>query len=158
MKQYFVYMVRCSDDSFYVGVTSDLEKRIGEHNFGWDPESYTHERRPVNLVFAEDFIRVEDAIRFEKQLKGWSRAKKIALIKGDWSEIVRLSNHGEARQSSQPFDKLRVTGGAQDDRLVIRLGVAAGERELNERAYGCEATADHCARCHFQTEFFQTLF
>ncbi len=93
VKQYFVYMVRCSDETYYVGITSDLEHRIGQHNFGWDPHSYTHNRRPVTLAYATDFTRVEDAIRFEKQLKGWSRAKKRALIAGNWNEIVRLSNH-----------------------------------------------------------------
>ncbi|HTX55542.1 MAG TPA: GIY-YIG nuclease family protein [Candidatus Acidoferrales bacterium] len=90
--QYFVYMVRCSDGSFYVGVTNDVERRINEHNFGLDPSSYTHERRPVRLVYSTDFQRIEQAIAWEKQLKGWSRAKKIALIDGDWERIVQLSN------------------------------------------------------------------
>jgi len=90
--QYFVYMVRCSDGSFYVGVTNDVERRINEHNFGLDPSSYTNERRPVRLVYSTDFQRIEQAIAWEKQLKGWSRAKKIALIDGDWERIVQLSN------------------------------------------------------------------
>ena len=88
---YFVYMVLCSDDSFYVGVTNDVERRINEHNFGLDPQAYTHERRPVVLVYCEDFQRIEQAIAWEKQLKGWSRAKKIALVQGDWDRIRSLS-------------------------------------------------------------------
>jgi len=86
-KRYYVYMLRCADGSFYVGVTSDLERRVGEHAFGSDPTSYTFERRPVELVHSSDFHDVDDAIRWEKQLKGWSRRKKIALIANDWATI-----------------------------------------------------------------------
>jgi putative endonuclease len=96
---YFVYMVECADESFYVGVTNDVERRIGEHNFGWDPTSYTHERRPVRLVYCEDFQRIEQAIAWEKQLKGWSRGKKIALIQGDWNQIQRLSREHPSTSS-----------------------------------------------------------
>jgi putative endonuclease len=118
---YFVYMVRCADDSFYVGVTNDLERRIAEHNYGWDPTSYTHERRPVRLVHSSDFQRIEQAIAWEKQLKGWSRAKKIALVEGDWKRVQELSVNGALRQAQgdrlgtqgdrfgAPFDRLRVT-------------------------------------------------
>jgi putative endonuclease len=96
---YFVYMVQCADDSFYVGVTNDVERRINEHNFGLDPSSYTHERRPVRLVHCADFARIEDAIKWEKQLKGWSRAKKIALVEGDWKRVQELSVNAALRQA-----------------------------------------------------------
>ncbi len=63
------------------GITNDVERRVGEHNTAWDPNSYTHERRPVALVYSEHFTNVDEAIRWEKQIKKWSRLKKIALIK-----------------------------------------------------------------------------
>ncbi len=110
MKSYWVYMLRCADGSFYVGVTSELDRRIAMHNLGVNPNAYTHSRRPVCLVFSQEFSRPDEAIAAEKQIKGWSRAKKIALIAGDWNEIRRLSNHHRStrltlRQGS-PFDKL----------------------------------------------------
>jgi predicted GIY-YIG superfamily endonuclease len=84
-------MLRCADGSFYVGVTSALEHRIARHNFGELPGAYTHSRRPVSLVFSQEFSHPDEAIAAEKRLKGWSRAKKIALIDGDWDEIRRLA-------------------------------------------------------------------
>jgi putative endonuclease len=92
MKSYWVYMVRCADGSFYVGVTNDADHRVGEHNFGEDPECYTFTRRPVELVYASEFHEVTDAIRWEKQLKKWSRSKKEALIAGDWERIKLLAS------------------------------------------------------------------
>ena len=90
MKNYWVYMVRCSDGSFYTGITNDADYRVGQHNFGVDPECYTFTRRPVALVYASNFTDVLDAIRWEKQVKKWSRAKKEALIAGDWQRIRQL--------------------------------------------------------------------
>jgi len=90
-KSYWVYMLRCADGSFYVGVTNDAEKRVAQHNLGYDEESYTHTRRPVTLVWASEFSDVRDAIFFEKRLKGWSRKKKIALIRDDWERIEALA-------------------------------------------------------------------
>ena len=106
MKLYYVYMLRCADDSFYVGVTNDLERRLGQHQYGWDEECYTHTRRPVVLAHSSEFHDVLQAIAWEKQLKGWSRAKKRALINGDFA-LIRKLGHGRPRPS--PFDKLRVT-------------------------------------------------
>ncbi len=99
MKRYYVYMVQCSDGSFYVGITNDLERRIGQHNSGWDSKAYTHQRRPVSLVYSEDFSNVDEAIRWEKQIKKWNRLKKMALAKGDWKG-VRLFGHGSS--STEP--------------------------------------------------------
>jgi predicted GIY-YIG superfamily endonuclease len=84
-------MLRCSDGSYYVGVTSQIDVRKAAHDLGLSPRSYVYKRRPTTLVYAEAFPTPEDAIRVEKQLKGWSRAKKEALIRGDWAEIRRLS-------------------------------------------------------------------
>lgn len=89
---YFVYILKCFDDSYYVGVTNDIERRIFEHESGFDPNSYTFNKRPLKQIYYEEFLKVMDAILFEKQLKGWTKEKKKALIREDWDEIVRLSN------------------------------------------------------------------
>ncbi|WP_343531334.1 GIY-YIG nuclease family protein [Pedobacter sp.] len=85
-------MLECSDGSYYVGVTNDLEVRLEQHNSGYDPKAYTFTRRPLILKFYQRFTLIEDAIAFEKQLKGWSRKKKEALFEENWEEIKRLSN------------------------------------------------------------------
>ena len=90
MKDYFVYILKCSDDSYYTGVTNNLERRLTEHNSGLI-KGYTSSRLPVKIVFAERFMNINDAIRFEKQVKGWSRKKKEALIERDFDLLVRLS-------------------------------------------------------------------
>ena len=91
MKDYFVYIVSCSDDSYYTGITNNLERRIAEHNSGLI-KGFTSKRLPVKLVFSEKFSDVNDAIRMEKQIKGWSRMKKEALIEGNIELLVQLSN------------------------------------------------------------------
>ena len=119
MKKYFVYILSCSDNSFYTGITNDLERRFGEHQTGIDPKCYTYSRRPLKLVFNQDFADVREAISFEKQVKGWSRKKKIALIKNNWESLRELAkcknetshkNHRGGFDSAQP-DK----GSAQPD-------------------------------------------
>ena len=80
---YFVYILRCADGKYYVGVTNDLDRRFAEHQQGLDPGSFTHNRRPVELVLVEWYQYIHHAIDREKQLKGWSRKKKEALIAGD---------------------------------------------------------------------------
>ncbi len=93
MKSYFVYILQCSDDSFYTGMTSNLENRIMEHNEGIDTDSYTFKRRPVELKWFEEFQFVQQAIETEKQIKGWSRRKKQALIDRDWDRLIRYSKN-----------------------------------------------------------------
>jgi putative endonuclease len=87
MERYFVYMLLCSDGRFYVGITNDVARRTAEHNLGVIEDCYTFGRRPVRLVHSSGFSNVFDAIRWEKQLKGWSRAKKCALVRDDWPGI-----------------------------------------------------------------------
>jgi putative endonuclease len=96
----YVYMLRCRDGSYYVGSArgveaagGDLERRINEHNSGVDPRAYTFRRRPVELVFQQEFDRVTDAIAVERQIKGWSRAKKEALIRGDFDALKLLARN-----------------------------------------------------------------
>lgn len=92
MKTYHVYILHCSDNSYYTGITNNIEKRLKEHNTSLDKISYTYSRRPVKLVYHESFQNPNDAIAWEKRIKGWSRKKKEALIRGDFEELKRLSN------------------------------------------------------------------
>lgn len=87
----YVYIVECSDDSFYTGITNNLERRIAEHNDGENPKSYTFSRRPVKLVYFEDHSDPYFAYDRERQIKGWLRKKKIAMIKGEWEKLPELS-------------------------------------------------------------------
>jgi putative endonuclease len=87
----YVYMLRCADGSYYAGSTRvDLDQRIGEHNAGHFG-GYTSKRRPVVLVYHQHFDRITDAIAAERQLKGWRRAKKEALISGDFDRLRGLA-------------------------------------------------------------------
>lgn len=91
MKHYTVYILKCADDSYYVGVTNDIDARLEQHNEGYNVKAYTYRRRPVELMFEEHFQDINQAISFEKQIKGWRRAKKEALINGDWDKLPELS-------------------------------------------------------------------
>jgi putative endonuclease len=86
-----VYVLKCSDDSFYTGSTRrPVEERFAEHAAGLGGD-YTRRRLPVELVHAEHFQRITDAIAFERQFKGWSRAKKEAFLRGDFTTLKRLA-------------------------------------------------------------------
>jgi len=91
MKPFFMYMLKCSDDSYYIGHTDDIDKRISEHNQG-KINGYTKKRLPVKVVYVQDFMTRDEAINAEQQIKGWSRKKKEALINNDWEMIKKLSN------------------------------------------------------------------
>jgi putative endonuclease len=99
----FVYLLRCSDRSFYVGSATgdDISKRVAEHNAG-AYAGYTSTRRPVQLVWSEHFERITDAIAMEHRLKGWSRAKKEALIANDWKAIEQLSKRRAGHPRTKP--------------------------------------------------------
>ena len=101
MDNYTVYILRCSDGSYYTGVTNDINRRVLEHQNCEDPTSYTFRKRPVKLVFTEYYHDVNQAIAFEKQIKGWRRAKKEALINGEWEKLPELSkNYSEGHPST----------------------------------------------------------
>jgi putative endonuclease len=86
-----VYILRCRDGSYYVGSTrTSLETRLAQHNAGTFG-GYTARRRPVELVFTQDFDRITDSIAAERQLKGWTRAKKEALMRGDMEALHQLA-------------------------------------------------------------------
>jgi putative endonuclease len=88
---FWVYMLKCADSSYYIGHSDNLKRRIAQHQLGTFPDCYTFSRRPVQHVFSQDCATREEAIAMERKLKGWSRAKKMALITGDWAEIARLA-------------------------------------------------------------------
>jgi len=96
----FVYMLLCRDGSYYVGSATgeDLSPRIAQHQSGALP-GYTFSRRPVKLVWSEYFAQITDAIATERKVKGWSRAKKQALVNNDWKSIVSLSK----RRAGKPL-------------------------------------------------------
>lgn len=91
MRTYFVYIIQCSDNSYYVGVTNNIERRLFEHQSGLHTESYTYNRRPLKLMFVQPFNDINQAIAFEKQIKKWSRSKKEALINDNWEKLPELS-------------------------------------------------------------------
>ena len=92
---FYVDILRCADGSYYTGHTDNLEARLAAHRRG-EIGGYTETRRPVELVFAEEFSSRDEAFQRERQIKGWRRAKKEALIKRDWERLRQLeSAHGE---------------------------------------------------------------
>lgn len=91
MKNYYVYILQCSDGSYYTGVTNNVERRLYEHQEGIIDGCYTHDKRPVKLMFIQEFTDIVEAISREKQIKGWSRKKKEALIAGDFEKLVKLA-------------------------------------------------------------------
>ena len=98
MKLYFVYIVECSDGSYYTGFTVNLDKRIMEHNSGSFDNAYTLKRRPVVLRWYEKFTDPNQAIAVEKQIKGCSRRKKKALIEENWEDLIKFSRNSRNRK------------------------------------------------------------
>jgi putative endonuclease len=108
MKRGWVYILKCSDSSYYTGSTIDLEKRFIEHQSAKDKNSYTACRLPVELVFSQEFENVVDAFYAEHQIKKWARAKKEALIVGDFDllhELAGCRNESHYKNFVGEFDK-----------------------------------------------------
>lgn len=106
---FWVYILRCADSSYYTGHTDNLEKRIGEHHSGAITSCYTYPRRPLELAFSQDFPTRLEALASEQQIKGWSRKKKEAMMRGDWTEVSRLAKSSTTVRGEpvvRPFDKL----------------------------------------------------
>ena len=100
-----VYMPHCNGGRLYVGHTDDLERRLWQHENG-AVDGFTADYRPVKLIWS-DYCGSRDAAKsFELRLKGWSRAKKLAVVRGDWDEIRRLARNRQNKEG-QAFDKLR---------------------------------------------------
>lgn len=90
----YVYILECGDGSYYVGSTRNLEHRVEQHSAGLGGQ-YTAKRQPVKLVYFQEFERVDEAWQREKQVQGWSRAKRLALIEGRFDDLPRLSRARE---------------------------------------------------------------
>jgi predicted GIY-YIG superfamily endonuclease len=111
----FVYVLRCADGSYYVGTTRGaLENRVGEHNAGHFG-GFTASRRPVHLVFAQEFDRITDAIAAERQVKGWRRDKKEALIRGEFELLKLLAKRGGSGADGRTHPSRRALAGAPQD-------------------------------------------
>ena len=109
----FVYILCCRGGSYYVGsARGDLARRVAEHNAG-KCDGYTARRRPVELVFHQEFDRVADAVAAERQIKGWRRAKKEALMRGDFALLSQLASRGKRHASFDP--SRRPFGPPQDE-------------------------------------------
>ncbi len=90
-KYLYVYILKCSDNSLYTGITNNPEKRLKQHNDGINEDAYTYLRRPVEMVYCERFTNFKLAIEWESKIKKWSRSKKEALIEENWEKLKHLS-------------------------------------------------------------------
>jgi putative endonuclease len=108
MVEAWVYMLRCADGSYYVGSHRgpDVALRVGQHQAG-EGGDYTRKRRPVTLVWAATFPLIVEAIAFERQLKGWSRSKKEALMASDWRTLVAASKRRGGKPAPRDDEVLR---------------------------------------------------
>jgi len=104
---YFVYILKCADDSYYTGSTADLSKRILEHQQGVMPSAYTFRRRPVKLIWSEEVETYNEALLHERQIKGWSRAKKEALVRGDFQTIHEIAKSERKERDKKKRNILR---------------------------------------------------
>jgi len=93
-----VYILECADGTFYTGSTLDIDRRLWEHDQGVGAR-YTRSRLPVRIVFAQEFDRMDEAFAREKQIQGWSRAKKLALIRGEYGILPDLARCAALRQA-----------------------------------------------------------
>lgn len=119
---FWTYMLHCSGGAFYVGHTDDLERRVVEHEQGALP-GFTRDHLPVRLVWSESFATRLEALTMERRIKGWGRAKKMALIRGDWQEIERLSR---SKKKGQAFDRLRPNGNGRSTPPIVVSGDGSG--------------------------------
>lgn len=101
-KRFWVYILLCADDRYYVGMTSNIERRMEQHRQKRFPRAYTAARLPVTLVFLQEFSEARHARSYERKLKGWSHRKKEALIEND---VVRLHLLAECRNETHYRNK-----------------------------------------------------
>ena len=131
---FWTYLLHCRGGVFYTGHTDDLERRIGEHKSGL-VRGYTQGLHPLELVWSQEFTVRDDAKAAERQIKGWSRRKKLALIRGDWAEISRL-----AKSKSGPSTSSGRTGEGADQIIVsghlVQTLLSEWERAFPEEACG----------------------
>jgi putative endonuclease len=126
---FWCYILHCGDRSFYVGHTDDLDVRIAQHlsgKFG----GYTSTRQPVTLVWCDEFPSRYEALCAGRQIKGWGRAKKLALIRSDWSLISKLARNSAEKEKERASTSSARTGskcGAES----VNSGTAPGDRRVS---------------------------
>lgn len=99
MKTYYVYILKCSDGLTYTGVTNDISRRLEEHQNGLNKNCFTFKRRPLELIFQQEFNDINQAIYFEKKIKKWSGKKKLALSNDDFDMLQILAECRNATHS-----------------------------------------------------------
>ena len=110
---FWIYILRCADNSYYTGHTDNLEQRISEHQNGLCG-GYTANRLPVEFVFSQECATREEALAAEQQIKGWSRKKKEGMMRGDWAEVSRLARGADRDgMSAHPSTSSGRTGKGQ---------------------------------------------
>ena len=131
---FWTYILHCRGGAYYVGQTDDLEQRIAEHRSGSIP-GFTANRLPVELVWSQDFSSRYEASAVERQIKGWSRSKKMALIRGDWEAISQLSKKKDSPSTgSGQTEKIKGILDSEGERLDKAL--AAQTALSRERVKG----------------------
>jgi putative endonuclease len=114
---FWVYILRCADGSYYTGHTDNLEMRIGQHHAG-ECAGYTVTRRPLELLWSQECPIRKEALSAERQIKGWSRRKKEAMMRGDWAEVSRLAQSKSVHPSTRPLVLSPVEGSERTDLLL----------------------------------------
>ncbi len=160
-----MYILECVDGSYYTGSTWELERRLGEHQSGLGA-NYTAKRLPVKLVYCEEYDRVDDAFRREKQVQGWTHKKKLALIQGDSNQLHELAmcqnesvGFGAFPQASAPLSQRETTARSLgykatrtlNSKAARSLGGAEGNGE-GETASAGFGSAQPTARCSDEGE------
>ncbi|TKD52867.1 GIY-YIG nuclease family protein [Sphingomonas baiyangensis] len=131
---FFAYLLRCNDGSFYAGHTDALEWRIAQHHAG-EGSAHTKHRRPVELVWSNAFPTRLEALEAERRIKGWSRAKKEALVRGDWTGMQLLSRNWQTEGRPSTGSGRTVEG---DTRNAVRPELVEGRpsSRLKNDAHG----------------------
>jgi putative endonuclease len=106
VKTFYLYILLCSDNTYYTGVTSNLDQRIQQHSSKFFKDSYTSSRLPVELVWYTEFSDPYSAFDWKKRIKGWSQKKKLAVIEGRYNDLIELSkkNFNPNNESQSQFD------------------------------------------------------
>jgi putative endonuclease len=108
MKKGYIYILKCANGNFYTGSTIDLERRLRQHQQG-KGANYTRKHRPVVLVYHQEFPTIQEAFRREKQIQGWSYAKKQALIDGDFDKLSEQSEQSEDTEDTEDIEPVEMS-------------------------------------------------
>ena len=128
---FWAYVLRCSDGSYYVGHAEELEARLAAHESG-EFEGYTAKRRPVTLVWSQEFSTREEALSAERRIKGWSRAKKEALIRGDWEGVQLLSRKLFLRYAGSTGSPATQDERREESPFVLSRGLSEAEGPVSK--------------------------